>query len=144
MSGAVCVRCGQIRSDFRLICPSCGHRAEGEGLLIAWLLSDAHLPHEQLPSVAARVRAGESIRPSERMLNLARQRLGMDFQTDPGMSAKERMFLLATSLLVTPLVGWTLGWWWRTERPRASSQALALSIPATLMFTVGVVWLAMQ
>jgi hypothetical protein len=144
MSRAVCVRCGQIRSDFRQICPSCGHRAEGEGLLIAWLLSDAHLPAEQLASVAERVRAGESIRPSERMLDLARQRLGRNFETDPGMNAKERLLLLATSLLITPLVGWTLWWWWRTERPRASSQALALSMPATVLFTVGVVWLALN
>ena len=32
-SRAVCVRCGGERADFDQICPSCGHRPEGEGLL---------------------------------------------------------------------------------------------------------------
>jgi hypothetical protein len=145
MSGrAVCGRCGVERPDFRAICPGCGHRPDGEGVLVAWLLSSRYLSPAQLDAAADRIRAGELIQPSERMLAAARRALGRDFSTDPGLSGRDRFAVLATSLLLTPLVGWTLWWWWREERPRAAAQALGFSLPATLIFTVGVVWMALE
>jgi hypothetical protein len=138
----VCVRCGTFRTEYRQICPSCGHRPEGEGLLVAWLLSEEHLPAADVDAVAARVRSGEVIRPSEKMLDRARHALGAHVTSDPGLSTGQRLMLLATSLLITPLVGWVLWYWWRKERPRAALQALGLSLPASVAMTVLVLWWA--
>lgn len=122
------------------VCPSCGYRPEGEGVLVAWLLSRHNLSERDIELAARRVRAGQSIRPSERMLDRARRALRQHLTTDPGMSTGERVALLTCSLLLTPLVGWTLWAWWRTERPRAAIQALGLSLPATAIFTALVTW----
>lgn len=140
---AVCVKCGGFRSRFDQICPSCGHRPTGEGLLVAWLLSSENLDADGLQGVSERIRAGESIRPSRRMLLKARRAMRSHFSTDPGMSAGQVLGLLATNLLVTPLVGWILALWWREDRPRAALQAFAVSLPCTVLFTVLVFWLAL-
>ena len=133
---AICQRCGGTRSSYDQICPACGHRPRGDGLLVAWLLSSRHLDPESLEQVAARIGAGESIRPSARQLDRARRALGQDLSTDPGLTVGQRLGVLLTSLVLTPLVGWT-GWlWWRESRPRAAKQALALSLPATVVLTV--------
>lgn len=141
MSRAICVRCGGERAGFDQICPSCGHRPEGEGLLVAWLLSDRNLGPEELRQAQARVRKGEAIKPSARMLDKARRALGSHFDTDFGLDTRQRLALLGTSLFLTPLVGWVLFAWWWTSRPRAAVQALALSLPATVLFTALVLWL---
>ena len=47
---------------------------------------------------------------------------------------QQRLALLATSIVLTPMVGWVAWWWWRGTRPRASLQALALSLPLTVLF----------
>jgi hypothetical protein len=140
MSRALCVKCGGERTRFDQICPACGHRPDGEGLLIAWLLSDHHLDDKQLAQTQARLRKGESIRPSAKMLDKARRALGQHFTTDEGLDTRQRLGLLATSLLLTPLVGWVLFVWWWSSKPRAAWQALALSLPATVIFTGGVLW----
>jgi hypothetical protein len=138
----VCVRCGEERADWREICASCGFRPEGEGLLVAWLLSDQNLTPEQMVKTAARVKAGESIKPSERMLEKARHALGTSMASDPGLTTRQRVALLLTTMFLTPLPGWVCWLWWRRERPRAAMQALALALPGTLVFTVLVIWLA--
>lgn len=138
---AICVRCGGSRTDFAAICPSCGHRPDDDGRLVAWLLSSESLSTEELDDVQKRIIGGESIRPSERMLAKARAALGRDFATDQGLSTRQRLMLLSTSLLVTPLVGWMLFVWWYRERPRAAIQALALSLPASVLFVILVLYL---
>jgi len=140
MSRALCVKCGGERARFDQICPSCGHRPEGEGLLVAWLLSDANLSDEKLTRTRARIRAGEAIRPSAKMLDKARRALGQHFSTDDGLTTAQRVGLLATSILATPMVGWVLFAWWWNQRPRAALQSLALSLPATVVFTGVVLW----
>jgi len=140
VSRALCVKCGGERTRFDQICPACGHRPDGEGLLVAWLLSDNHLTDKQLAQTQARLRKGESIRPSAKMLDKARRALGQHFTTDEGLDNRQRMGLLATSLFLTPLVGWVLFAWWWESKPRAALQALALSLPATVLFTGGVLW----
>lgn len=132
---AICIKCGGTRARYDQICPSCGLRPEGESLLVAWLLSSENLSSEELSAAAERVRTGESIRPSRRMIDRARKALGKHFMSDPGLTTKQRVALLATSLFLTPLPGWVLGLWWRNQRPRAAIQALALSAPATVLFT---------
>ena len=140
MSRAVCVKCGGERSGYAQICPACGHRPDGEGLLVAWLLSSENLADAELNGVVARIRKGESIRPSARMLDKARRALGQHFTTDEGLSLGERALLLTTSLVLTPLPGWVVFFWWYGSRPRAAMQALALSLPASVLFTAVVLW----
>jgi hypothetical protein len=142
--GAVCVRCGAARGDYAQICPSCGLQPEGDGLLVAWLLSAHHLDEARLRQAQERIRAGEVIRPSEARLAVARRALRTDFASDPGLGAGERLALLATSVLLTPLPGWVLWAWWRRSRPRAAFQALALSAPASVILFVAVIWLGLR
>lgn len=138
---AVCVRCGGRKSRFDQICPGCGHRPSGEGLLVAWLLSSENLDEAGLERASERIRAGESIKPSARMLDKARRALRAHFSTDPGLGVRGVLGLFATNVVVTPLIGWTLAlWWWRGERPKAALQALAVSLPCTVLFTALALW----
>lgn len=141
MSGlrAVCTRCGADKPAFDRVCGACGHRPDGDGLLVAWLVSDQFLPSSQLPAVAERVKRGEVIRPSLRQLDRARRALGRHFASDAGLDVRQRRLLLAANLALTPLVGWTLWLWWRDERPTASWQALWLTWPASILGFVAVV-----
>jgi hypothetical protein len=136
------VRCGGERDRWDQVCPGCGHRPEGEGLLVAWLLSRENLSEPELAAVRARIVGGEVIRPTERMLDRARRALGTHFATDLGLGTAERWAVLAGSILLTPLPGLVLGAWSWDSRPRAARQALALSLPASIAFFLGVLYLA--
>ncbi len=139
---AICIQCGNDRGGFEQVCPSCGHRPEGDGRLVSWLLSDQYLTREQLDEVERRVKAGENLRPSRASLDIARRALGSHFATDEGLTVAERLGMMATSLLLTPLPGLVAALWWRRERPRAAAQALALSLPFSLLFFFGVIYLS--
>jgi hypothetical protein len=141
---SVCLRCGTVRGAFDQICPQCGHRPEGEGLLVAWLLSSENLTPEELQRTATRVAGGEVIRPSAKQLERARRALGRHFAVDPGMTLAQRLTLLACSVVLTPLPGLVLAAWWRTERPRAALEALALSAPVSVAYFAGVIALALS
>jgi hypothetical protein len=134
VSRAICVRCGSDRTDFRSICPSCGHRPIDEGLLTAWLLSSEHLSDEQLDTAASRIREGHPLRPSDRQLAQARKALGRAFATDPGLDLPVRLGLLATSLILTPLPAWICFAWWLSSRPRAAWQSLGMAVPGTVIY----------
>lgn len=146
---AVCTKCGDIHARYDQVCPACGARPAGDGLLVAWLLSSENLGAEELEKVAVRIASGETIRPSARQLDSARRARGEHLSSDPGMTVNHRVALLATSLLLTPLVGWTLWFHWRGRRPRAAIEALALSLPATVLFFLvvpmtGLAWAYLQ
>ena len=132
---AICQRCGGRRDGFEQICPACGHRPQGEGLMIAWLLSSHNLDEAKLEAAAQRISGGEPLRPSGRQLERARRALGQDYRTDPGLTVGQRLALLGTSIVLTPMVGWAAWLWWRQTRPRASLQALALALPLTVIYT---------
>jgi hypothetical protein len=123
------------------VCPGCGHRPDGDGLLVAWLLSTENLAEAELARTRDRIRAGETIRPTDRMLELARKATGRHFATDAGLSGRDRGLILATSLALTPLPGLVLAAWWWNERPRAARQALALALPSALLTASAWVWL---
>jgi hypothetical protein len=141
MSAAICVRCGAEREKWDQVCPACGHRADEEGALVAWLLSSENLSADELAALRGRILGGEVIRPTERMLEKARLALGRTFSTDLGLTGNERLALLAVNLLLSPLVGWVCAVSWWNARPRAAMQALALSLPATVAFTLLVLYL---
>ncbi|MEZ4319353.1 MAG: hypothetical protein R3F61_17700 [Myxococcota bacterium] len=140
----VCIKCGADKPAFDAVCSACGHRPADEGLLVAWLLSDANLGPAERAAAARRIASGESIRPSAAMLKKARRALGRDLASDPGLTVGQRVGLLACSLLLTPLVGWTCWFWLRRDRPRAALQSLALSLPPTALLTAVWVWLMLH
>ena len=132
---AICVHCGFERTRVESACPACGHRPYGEGLVVAWLLSSEHLDDDELDEVQTRVRHGEPVHPSRRLLMAARRGLGMHLSTDPGLTWSEGAGILAANVLLTPLGGWVLALWWAGARPRAALQAAALSLPVTAFAT---------
>lgn len=140
MNRAVCARCGASRTDFREVCPACGYRSEGDGVLVAWLLSSAHFDDKQLDAASARIKSGEPLRPTEAMFDRARKALGEDLSTDAGLSTPQRVGLLVVSLLVTPLPAWVMAIWWWQSRPRAALQALALAVPSSAAFVAAWLW----
>lgn len=129
----ICVRCGFTKPDHAAVCPDCGHRPDGEGLLVAWLLSAHNLDEVGLAATAARIRAGEPIRPSRRMLRKARRALGRQIATDPGLTLGELVGVLLADVVFTSLVGWTCVAWWWDRRPRAALQAGLVTLPTTVV-----------
>ena len=129
-----CVRCGMLRADYGSVCPGCGDRPEGDGRLVAWLLSGHHLERAELEEVSARIRAGEVIRPSRKQLRKAKRSLGQSWQTDSGLTVREKVCVVTVGFALTPLPGFVLGFWWRHLRPRAAAQAVLLSLPGSLFF----------
>ena len=140
MSGrAICARCAAEREDWRAICPACGHRPVGEGLLVAWLLSDSNLDTAALAEAAGRIRSGQGVRPSQDMLDRARKALGASFSSDPGLGRWGILGLTALGLVATPLPGLVLWAWWLRSRPRSAWQALVASVPGAIFgFMVGI------
>ncbi len=143
MNRAVCARCGASRAEFREVCSACGYRAEGEGVLVAWLLSSAHFDEKQLDAAAERIKKGEPLRPTDAMFDRARKALGEDLSTDQGLSTAQRVGLLVLSLLVTPLPAWLVAVWWWRARPRAAMQALALAVPSSAAFVAFWLWVVL-
>lgn len=136
---AVCLRCGESKSRFDHFCTACGHRPEGDGLLVAWLLSDGHLSPDQLRTASERIQAGEPVSPSSRQLERAKAALGRRGADDPGLHPRQLAALALVHVLLTPLPGYVAWWWWRHRRPRAARQALLLAVPVSLFFFVLVV-----
>jgi hypothetical protein len=132
---AICLRCGAPKSGPQGVCAACGHNPQGEGQLVAWLLSDAHLSPPELLEAAARIQRGLSPRPSARMLDLARRTLGVHVDLDPGLSGTERVGLMLLGLAVSPAPGLAMAWTWWNSRPRAARQALGLSAPSSVIAT---------
>ena len=111
-----------------------------ESLELAWLLSTHHLSEADLSSASARIQAGDAIRPTPEMRLKARRAMRRTFRDDRGFAVKELALLCAVGLVVTPLPGWLLGYWWRASRPRAAVQALFISACCSLLYAGAVVW----
>ena len=132
---AVCSRCGSEKTAFDGVCVECGHRPEGEGMLVAWLLSEHHLPRGSLEAAGARIQKGDPPRPSNAQLSIARRHLGQSVVGDPGLSLNEALLLLAGNIAFSPLIGWVSAIsWWKT-RPRAAVQSAVLALPVSVLGT---------
>ncbi|MBN2799968.1 MAG: hypothetical protein JXX28_12550 [Deltaproteobacteria bacterium] len=138
---AICLRCGGPKGALGEVCPSCGHRPEGEGLHVAWLLSDQHLDQVGLALASQRIRDGELVQPSAQLLQTARRALRADLATDPGLTAGDWAKVTLGVALLSPLLGYALWFGWRERRPRAARQALWLAIPMSAVDFVAVVGL---
>jgi hypothetical protein len=137
---SACVRCGACHGDYQSTCVECGFRPYGEGLCIAWLLSTHYLEKAEVVEASSRIRMGETLNPSPKMLREARSALGRTFWSDPGLSTSQMFGVFLMTLFLTPLVGWVLWAWWRIYRPRAAWQALACAVPSSVFFFVLVLW----
>jgi hypothetical protein len=104
--------------------------AEGEALLVAWLLSTHHLTAAEVEVAGARIRSGQAVRPGEAALEQARRALGRHTSTDAGLSLRPTLLLFAVSVVVSPLPGLGAAWTWWDSRPRAARTALLVSAPA--------------
>lgn len=133
---AICVRCGGDKPRAMAPCPTCEHLPAGEERALSYLLSSHHLDDDELDGAAARVRAGERPTPPGDLMDVARAVLtasrpgGVDeLPHDPGMEPDEKLFVLVTSLLLTPLMALAAWYGWREQRPRAAKEALNVFWP---------------
>ena len=137
---AVCHRCGGVKAGPFLPCPDCLHTPRAADRAFAWLFSSAHLSATDLSLAAKRIQAGEQPDPSQRLIDYATANMasGRAGRGTP-LNRREVLAVGVGSLLLTPLVGLSVWWGYRTVRPEAARQALRVTIPvATIM---GVVWL---
>ncbi len=130
-------------------CPACGHRPVGEERYTAWLLSSSHLEEDELTAAAARIVAGQPLRPTPDQLARARAALNPVLEDrveppspDQGLRPKAMALFLAVNLIFTPLFGFAAWWSWRTRRPQMARDALRVTLPVSALF--GLAWLAMM
>jgi hypothetical protein len=130
-------------------CPACGHLPVGPERYTAWLLSSNHLEEDELAAAAARIVAGEPLRPTPDQLARARAALNplpqerIDLpRPEQGLSPRAKALFLSVNLLFTPLFGLAAWWSWRNRRPHMARDALRLTVPVALAF--GAAWLLMM
>ena len=138
---AVCHRCGGIKAGPFLPCPDCLHTPRDGDRALAWLFSSAHLSADELELAAKRIQAGEQPEPSKRLLahaaaNMSSGRAG----SGTPLSHREVLAIGLGSVVLTPLVGLSVWWGYRTVRPVAARQALKVTIPVGV--ALGVLWLS--
>ena len=138
---AACHRCGGIKAGPFLPCPDCHHTPRADDRAIAWLFSSAHLSPEELAEAAKRIQAGEQPHPSRRLIAYAATHTA-DGRNGGGAPLNPRQLLAVGigSVALTPLVGLSLWWGYRTTRPAAARQALRISVPIAAVMAV--LWLS--
>lgn len=139
-SDAVCTRCAEPKELPLARCGRCGHVPIGEERELAVLLSTRVLSPEQLAEAAARLRRGEPLTPSATLRARARTLLhGDEAPKERTLTLRELLALTAANLLLTPLLGYAV-WLRLRERPGpAGRQALAVTVPVSLVLAAGVV-----
>ena len=137
---AICHRCGGHKQEAFQPCSECGHTPIGQGRLIAWLFSSAHLSSEELKLAADRIRSGEIPEPSSDLLKHAKQQGLRNSPSDlRPLPAPALMGIGLGSLILTPLVGFAVWWGLRYDRPIAAKQALRVTAP--IAAATGALWL---
>lgn len=136
--GAVCTRCGAAKDLPLARCGGCGASPAGDDAVLAVLASRRVLDAEGLAAAAARIRAGEPLRPSARLLDRAREILagrgpGPEAAPPPRLARREVALLVVGNVLLTPVLGMA-AWWRLRERPGpAARQALWATVPVVLL-----------
>lgn len=138
---AICARCGGVKGGAFAACPDCGFTPGAAERPLAWLLSAAWLDPEELAEAARRISEGQRPDPGRALLDTARAAIGASARSlGPGLEWRQRAALLAANLLLTPLAGYAVWFGLRESRPAAARDALALTLPVTLL--LGLLWLA--
>lgn len=138
---AVCHRCGGIKAGPFLPCPDCLHTPRGDDRALSWLFSSAHLSAGELGLAAERIQAGDQPEPPKHLLAYAKANMTAG-QTSSGtpLSHRELLAIGLGSIALTPLVGLSVWWGYRTVRPAAARQALTVTIPVGAALVV--LWLS--
>ena len=137
---AACHRCGGIKAGPFLPCAECHHTPREADRALAWLCSSAHLNEEELALAAERIRGGEQPDPSPRLLAHAAANMAVSRGGSGAPLSHRQLFAIGLgSLVLTPLVGLSIWWGYRTVRPVASRQALRVTIP--IGAAMGALWL---
>jgi hypothetical protein len=129
VSDAVCLLCGSLKEAVKLPCGECGHTPRDEEMELAHLFSLRHLNADELQAAGARIAAGE--RPAPQVHQRERR-------TGPGLERREFLWVALGSVILTPLLGFTCWWGWRTNRPRAARQTLWVS--GVVAGSLGLCW----
>ena len=134
---SVCHRCGGIKAGPFLPCPDCLHTPREDDRALAWLFSSAHLSEEEMALAARRIQAGEQPEPPPRLIahaktNIASGRAG----GGTPLSHRQLLAVGVGSLVLTPLVGLSVWWGYRTVRPVAARQTLRITIPVGVVMAV--------
>jgi hypothetical protein len=136
---AICHRCGGAKKGPLVPCKACGYTPAGDDRAVAWLFSGHHLDEPELTEAARRVRAGEQPEPSRALRELARASMGavpLDDDARRPLSTAQLLALVVTDVVLTPLAGYAVWFGLRENRPVAARQALLVTVPVTLVFTV--------
>ena len=133
---AVCHRCGAEKDLALARCGACGYAPSGADRELAVLASRAVLDAAALAEVQARVRAGEALRPSGALRERARAVLGGRVDPPLTLSPRALTWLFLANVLVGPLVGWGAWWTWSRRPGPAARQALVVTVPVSIAFTV--------
>ena len=136
---AVCHRCGGIKAGPFLPCPDCLHTPRAEDRALAWLFSAAHLSTEELELAARRIQTGEQPEPSRQLLAHATANMSSSRGSGgPPLSRHQLVGIGLGSIALTPLMGLSIWWGYRTSRPLAAKQALRVTVPVSVV--IGVFW----
>lgn len=141
---AICQQCGVYKRAPLIPCKKCQFVPSGHERAIAWLLSREYLNEAELHEAARRI-TEEKLRPdpSQALIYRAKESMGaLDFEqsrNDP-LSSFEWWALGTANLLLTPLTGLAVWHGLQVDRPRAANQALKLTIPFAVTFTL--FWMA--
>lgn len=136
MSTAICHRCGAGKDLPLGRCGACGVVPEGPDRELAMLCSRHFLKEEgELARLAERIRKGEPLQPDAAARAAARALL------QPGepewvLQPRELVLLSLGNLLLTPLLGYAI--WFRARGRPAGRQALAVTVPCSLLLAVGI------
>ena len=136
---AVCHRCGGDKLGALVPCKTCGYVPSGADRSVAWLFSEHYLSGPELVAAAERVRAGERPEPSRALREHARQAMGaaptVELAAQP-LSSQQKVLIFLANFLLTTLAGYAVWFGLRESRPKAAREALVLTIPLSVIFSV--------
>ena len=132
---AVCHRCGAAKTSPLEDCPTCQFSPEGPERAVAWLFSAHHLSAGERLEAARRIRGGQRPEPSRQLRAVANAALrgipAAKLQSDR-LRPLQSMGLTVANVTLTPLIGISLWFGLRPNRPAAARQALVLTLPVAL------------
>jgi hypothetical protein len=145
-AAAICIRCGRGKDLPLARCAGCGLCPAGDDAVLSILASRRILDRKGLVAAAARIRAGERLAPSARMLDSARAILA-GAATEVPRVREARLGRRALALLVlgnvalTPMLGIAAWWRFRGRPGPAARQVLWATLPVIVAGTA--TWLVL-
>lgn len=139
MGSAICHRCGAEKDLPLGRCAGCGVLPSGSEREDALLCSSLFLDDAALTTLQARIRRGEPLQPSPALRLAARERLTTTPAEPAALTVRQQLLLGAANIVFTPLLGWAVWFRYRSRPGPGATQALLVTVPVTVVMTVGVV-----